>query len=90
MAIFEKVFTPKEVDSLNAYQQSGAFHPFTCGGDRTDEDHLDKEGRLVATEYGWHCPYCDYKQDWAHLWMKNGAWENMNVSKVMNFMGSTR
>jgi hypothetical protein len=69
------MFTPEEVESLNAYQASGAFHPFTCGGDRTDEKHLDGEGRLVATAEGWVCPYCDYKQDWAHEWMKNWAWK---------------
>ncbi len=52
------VFTPEEVESLNSYQISGAFHPFTCGGDRTDKDHLDGEGLLVATEDGWLCPFC--------------------------------
>lgn len=71
----DKIFTPDEVESLNAYQHSGAFHPFTCGGDRTDEKHLDGEGILVATEEGWKCPYCDYTQGWAHDWMKNWEWK---------------
>jgi hypothetical protein len=70
------MFTPDEVESLNAYQESGVFHPFTCGsGNRMDERHLDGEGLLVATEAGWICPCCDYKQDWAHDLMKNWAWK---------------
>jgi len=24
---------------------------------------------LIATESGWICPVCDYKQDWAHNFM---------------------
>ncbi len=61
-----KVFTPGEVESLNAYQKSRVFHPFTCGGNRMDEKHLDGEGLLVATEDGWYCPFCEYRQQWAH------------------------
>lgn len=26
-------FTPEQIESLNRYQPSGVFHPFTCGGD---------------------------------------------------------
>jgi hypothetical protein len=59
-------WTKEQVDSLNALQKSGIVHPYTCGGNRTDENHLDGEGVLVATENGWMCPYCDYRQDWAH------------------------
>lgn len=63
-------FTPKQVEHLNAWQKAGRFHPFTCGsGNRTDKNHLDGEGVLVATEAGWHCPYCDYKQNWCHDFM---------------------
>src|SRR5260221_67572 len=60
----------KQIDALNAYQMSGMFHPFTCGsGNRTDEKHLDGQGILEATADGWICPFCDYKQDWAHEFM---------------------
>lgn len=69
------VFTPEEVESLNDYQKAGIFHPFTCGGNRTDKNHLDGEGLLVATEAGWYCPYCDFKQNWAYDFMKNRSWE---------------
>jgi hypothetical protein len=68
-------FTVDEVASLNAYQQSGAFHPFTCGsGNRTDTRHLDGEGLLVASTDGWRCPFCDYTQDWCHEWMADWSW----------------
>lgn len=74
------VFTADEVRSLNEYQASGAFHPFTCGGDRIDEMHLDGEGLLVATEDGWHCPYCEYRQQtWCHQFMKDWSWKKMGI-----------
>lgn len=79
------IFTPDEVKSLNGYQEARYFHPFTCGsGNRTDEHHLDREGVLVATEDGWKCPYCDYTQDWAHEWMKNGEWESSRKTMTMS------
>jgi len=28
------------------------------------------ETMLIATENGWICPVCDYKQDWAHDFTK--------------------
>jgi len=80
------VFTADEVESLNAYQTSGAFHPFICGGDRTDANHLDGEGLLVATEQGWICRYCPYTQSWAHGWTKNWAWKDMDASKMLTSM----
>ncbi len=61
------LWTQEYIDALNAHQRNEQFHPYTCGsGRRTDKDHLDGEGVLVATPEGWKCPYCDYKQDWAH------------------------
>ena len=62
-------FTLEQVEWLNAYQKNAHVHPFTCGGDRKDAAHLDGEGVLVATEAGWICLYCAYKQSWAHLYM---------------------
>lgn len=55
-------WTDEQVDHLNAFQRSGAFHPFTCGKCRND---------LVATTGGWICPTtdCGYTQDWAHEFM---------------------
>lgn len=54
--------TKEEIDDLNNRQKSGKVHPYTCGGNRTDEKHLDGEGILIATEDGWMCPYCEYRQ----------------------------
>jgi len=62
-------WTTEQVAALNRFQQNGDFHPFTCGGNRQDEFHLDGEGVLLATENGWVCPYCDYTQDWALAFM---------------------
>lgn len=84
------VFTPDEVASLNAYQNSNAFHPFTCGGNRTDAKHLDGEGRLVATEYGWTCPYCEYKQNWAHDFMKNWEWKKSDPSHIIQSISTIK
>lgn len=69
-------WTDEQVRNLNAYQQSGQFHPFTCGGDRGDDahkayaaEHGGDWGQLVATKDGWVCPVCSYRQDWAHEFM---------------------
>jgi hypothetical protein len=56
-------WTAKQVDALNAYQRSGAMHPFTCPG------HGRGDRTLVATRRGWICVHCDYTQDWAHAFM---------------------
>jgi hypothetical protein len=63
----------KTVDALNAFQDRGLLHPFTCGGNRCDDahkayaaEHGGDYGQLVATPNGWKCPVCDYRQDWAH------------------------
>jgi hypothetical protein len=70
MAEVQAPFTPDQVAALNDFQKSPHFHPFTCGsGNRTDVAHLDGEGILVATVEGWLCPFCDYRQSWAHEFM---------------------
>lgn len=84
------VFTPDEVESLNAYQQARVMHPFTCGGDRTDDNHLDGEGLLVATVDGWSCPYCPYTQSWAHDWMKNWKWKKQDSSQMIRSIASIK
>lgn len=52
----------EQIEALNRYQRSDNVHPYTCGGNRTDANHLDGEGVLVATSDGWVCPFCDYRQ----------------------------
>lgn len=64
-------FTPDQVASLEKFQRSGRFHPFTCVN-RGDGNHRDTGvdlGALVPTVRGWICPYCDYTQNWAHEFM---------------------
>lgn len=74
-----RLWTDDQVASLNAFQQSGYLHPFTCGsGQRTDAKHLDGEGLLVATPHGWICPYCDYTQTSCFAWMANWEWQQFN------------
>jgi hypothetical protein len=60
-------WTAEQVEALNRWQASDFVHPYTCGsGYRTNRSiHPDGEGRLVATEHGWVCPNCDYRQEWA-------------------------
>jgi len=78
-------FTPEQVESLNEYQNSLAFHPFTCGGKECRND-------LVATSDGWHCPdpACDYAQNWAHEWMGNNAWKEFDAFKLQKKFNKKR
>ena len=46
-------------DQLNALQVSGKVRPYTCGKDSTHPV-------LCATQNGWICKACGYKQDWCH------------------------
>jgi len=72
-------FTPEQVEALNKYQKSGAFHPFTCGisslpvrsykPNPNCEKSNNGEGILIATAEGWICPCGNYKQNWAHAFM---------------------
>src|SRR5690606_12352281 len=68
MGIIKAPFTPEQVDALNDWQTSGAFHPFTCGTPMKHH-HPDNNSVLIATENGWICTSCDYIQDWAHDFM---------------------
>lgn len=72
----EAPWTDDQVSVLNQFQSGRLFHPFTCGGDRTDAAHRAYQaehggdfGQLVADKDGWHCPVCDYRQNWAHGFM---------------------
>lgn len=66
-------FTPEQVASLNGYQASGAFHPYTCGYDDCPGVN-GGHASLIAREDGWHCPACAYTQDWAHATSADGSW----------------
>ena len=47
------------VDYLNRRQACPYLHPYTCG---KDSNHV-----LRATEGGWECPECDYRQAYSSL-----------------------
>jgi len=61
-------WTEEQVRSLNGYQASGRFHPFTYGD---GADQVD----LIATRDGWvACDGGPVVQDWAHGFMADGSW----------------
>jgi hypothetical protein len=66
-------WTPEQVAALNAFQQRGGMHPFTCG----HEHPAHPDAVLEATPKGWRCFVlgCEYEQDWAHAFMADpDAW----------------
>jgi hypothetical protein len=64
-------WTDEQVAALNKWQQRDDFHPFTCPDRYPNGTHVV----LVAYPDGWHCPACDYRQDWAHDFMAAPAQE---------------
>lgn len=64
MTSIKSPWTPEQVAALQAYQDAGYMHPFTC----PTENH-SSIGNLVPTARGWVCQFCDYTQDWAHDFM---------------------
>ena len=69
-AIVPAPWTLEQVASINGYQQSGAFHEFTCP---FSDDHA--AGRvLVAVENALGCPSCAYVQFWVWNWMADWEW----------------
>lgn len=73
-------WTDAQVEALNYYQVSGAFHPFTC--------YVHSDVPLLATTAGWVCisPTCDYTQGWAHASMADRAAVERQVA-WLNDMG---
>jgi hypothetical protein len=62
----EAPWTAEQVEALNAHQDNGSMHPFTCPGDYEEcEGHRE----LVATCNGWTCQCGRYTQTWAHAFM---------------------
>lgn len=69
-------FTSEQIESLNGFQHSGCWHPFTCG-------NSDCRGLLRAIEQGWICDFCGYTQDWAHDFMANGDWKKHPLAQII-------
>lgn len=77
-------FTPEQVEALNAWQQLGYVHEFTCGWEHTPSLVAEDKGRvLVADADGWACPTCSYTQDWAHDYMADKAQHPPHPAKAM-------
>lgn len=70
---FKPPYTSAEVKSINGFQESRVFHPFTCPNDAHDPDEVI----LEATKAGMRCPKCEYTQDWVWHWMADGGWETI-------------
>jgi hypothetical protein len=64
----ESPFTDAQCISFNEFQDSGVFHPFTCG-------YNSQHQLLKADNEYVYCLDCEYTQDWAHDWMLNGKWQ---------------
>jgi hypothetical protein len=62
-------FTDSEVVSINQYQRTGVFHPFTCGNEH------DGRHELYATAGCLRCPNCAWRQTWCHSFMADFSWE---------------
>lgn len=80
----EAPWTDEQVRRLNDFQNSGAFHPFTCPEQREvshNKGEAHKDTDLIATNDGWVCPECDYTQNWAHKGMLETDWSEFNAFK---------
>lgn len=67
MAKIRAPWTDEQVAALNRWQGYGFVHEFTC---RDRAFHaVPSHDALVATNAGWICRGCNYKQDWAHHFM---------------------
>lgn len=63
-------WSDEEIASLQEYQASGRFHPFTC---------VEGHGALTPGRMGFTCAQCDFAQPWAFAWMTNGSWRYMGA-----------
>jgi hypothetical protein len=69
-------FTDDQVKSINGFQKSKHWHPFTCG-----KVHCD--GILTASRNGVFCRKCgNWKQYWVHDFMANGEWKRLDELSV--------
>lgn len=58
-------FTQQQAARMNAYQEMGIYHPYTCP-QRGDGKHTTRNGVLLATTAGWICLDCPYVQETVH------------------------
>ncbi len=74
MSVVYAPFQEDQVNSINACQKSGYFHPLTCGN---NSNHPP----LVATEEGLICLKCNYQQIWVFEWIANWEWSKKKYVK---------
>jgi hypothetical protein len=53
-------WTPAQIAGLQAWQDAGYVHEFTCV-----TNHSKGSRVLIPTREGWRCPSCHYRQRWA-------------------------
>ena len=74
-------FSPAQIESLNAYQESEYVHPYTCRSPECpaaswagEEDWLP----MAADADGLHCTGgCRRVQAWAYAWTADWSWREM-------------
>jgi len=74
-------FSPAQMESLNAFQESEYVHPYTCHSPGCpaaewagDDDWLP----MAADADGLHCiDGCRRVQTWAHAWTADWSWREM-------------
>ena len=62
------IWTPEQVIMLLTRQNNQQLHPYTCPN-HGDGKHISDDSSydvLLPTVNGWICPFCDYRQTWAH------------------------
>jgi hypothetical protein len=70
-------FTPEQVASLNAYQESELVRPYTCGSPDCPSLNWGAESLPMAGDTnGLHCiePGCRYVQFWVHDRAADWSW----------------
>lgn len=80
-----QVFSPDDVVKLGKRQMDGKYHPYTCAnrGDGKHGSAYGDLGALIPTVNGWICPFCDYKQGWAHEVVKTEAAATQEVVQTV-------
>lgn len=82
-------FSDSQVKSINGFQKSEEWHPFTCSGKKeetgtsTPNQNSCREV-LIATNDCLVCPnsLCNYTQKWVHSFMSDWSWHILDKLKA--------
>jgi hypothetical protein len=73
MTTIYEPLTDEQIDSINGFQHSKYWHPFTCG-------KVHCSGILVAKRNGMFCEECgNWRQNWVHGFMANNSWKKLDL-----------